>query len=261
MDRKEENAQADSTGLGGWLADFKLAAGFLTRLPLGPPAPSRSLAGAARAFPLVGAAVGLAGGSAFALAAGLGLPPWLAATAAVTTTVVVTGAVHEDGLSDLADGLGARPDRDAKLAAMRDSGTGPFGVIALVLALLARVAALAALAQSGLVFAALVAAAVVSRAAIVGIMRRLDPAREEGLGAGAGTPTGEGTVIALGLGAAIALLVVGPGTGLIPIAAALAALGMGVLAERQLGGYTGDVLGAIQQVTEIAFLVALVAVQ
>ncbi|MFQ5984008.1 MAG: adenosylcobinamide-GDP ribazoletransferase [Alphaproteobacteria bacterium] len=262
MDRKEENGQGDSRGLGGWLTDLQLAAAFLTRLPLPSPAPSRTLASAARVFPLVGAAVGLAGGVVFLLAAGLGLPPWLAAVAALATTVAVTGALHEDGLSDLADGLGAGLDREAKLAAMQDSGAGPFGVVALVLALVARVAALAALEQPAIVVAALVAAGAVSRVAIVGVMRELSPARDEGLGAAAGTPPRDGTLIALALAAVIALILVGPATGFVAVTAAgLTALGVAALAQRQLGGYTGDVLGAVQQVAEIAFLIAVVAVR
>ena len=113
---------------GGWPADLFSAAAFLTRLPV-PAAhvPTGGLAQAARAFPVVGAGVGAAAGGVLWLAAQAGLPPLVCALLALAAAALVTGALHEDGLADLADGLGGGRDREAKLRIMRDSRIGAFG--------------------------------------------------------------------------------------------------------------------------------------
>ncbi|MBC7908147.1 MAG: adenosylcobinamide-GDP ribazoletransferase, partial [Rhodospirillaceae bacterium] len=123
----------DSAQPSGFVADLHLACAFLTRLPLpdlGVVADG-GLARAMRTFPLVGGAVGLAAGLVF-LAAHAVLPPLPAALLAVLVAIVLTGALHEDGLADTADGLGARGGREARLEVMRDSRTGAFGVLAIV---------------------------------------------------------------------------------------------------------------------------------
>ncbi len=248
----------------GWLDDLHLAAGFLTRVV---PAPqgddgARPLAQAARAFALVGAGLGLAAGVVFAAAAKLGLPPSLAAICALATLVLATGALHEDGLGDTADGFGGGRDREQKLAIMRDSRTGVFGIIAITLGLIARLAAIAALAGTGAVLGALVAAGAASRAAIPAVMLSLSPARTDGLGASAGRPARTDVMIGTALAAVIALATLGIGAAIVALAAcALAAAAVGALARRQIGGHTGDVLGAVQQACEIAFLLAVVALQ
>jgi adenosylcobinamide-GDP ribazoletransferase len=247
--------------LAAWRDDAVAAARFLTRLPLpdfGAPRPG-PLAGAMRAFPLVGLLIGLAGWVVLAVAAAVGLPAMAAALLAVALTVAVTGGLHEDGLADTADGFGGGAGRAAKLAIMRDSRSGAYGVLALVFSVALRAAALATLAPShaGL---ALVAAHTVSRAALPPVMRWQEPARDDGLGAGAGRPDDA----ALGWCAAIAFVVAllclgaGPGlAGLIVVAGAVAALAE--LARRQIGGYTGDVLGAAEQIGEIAMLLTAAA--
>ena len=129
--------------------DFWLAFRFLTRLP-GPsagPAGSGALGPALRLAPLVGLVVGVCGALVAWLAlGGLGLPPWPAALLTVGATVWITGALHEDGLADLADGCGGAFERSRKLAIMRDSRIGAYGVLALILSIGLRGAALAALA-------------------------------------------------------------------------------------------------------------------
>ena len=165
------------------IEECKVALQFLTRLPAGAPARSAPpLAASAPMFPLIGALIGAAGGLVFALAAGLGLPPMLAALLAVAAQVLLTGGLHEDGLADIADGFGGGRTRADKLRILRDSRIGSFGAMALMLALLARIGALAALASPALVAAALIAAGAASRAALPVIMvsLRAGPGRGSG---------------------------------------------------------------------------------
>ena len=185
------------------IEECKVALQFLTRLPAGAPARSAPpLAASAPMFPLIGALIGAAGGLVFALAAGLGLPPMLAALLAVAAQVLLTGGLHEDGLADIADGFGGGRTRADKLRILRDSRIGSFGAMALMLALLARIGALAALASPALVAAALIAAGAASRAALPVIMVSIAPARDEGLAVAAGRPH----PLRAAAGAAIAIL-------------------------------------------------------
>ena len=247
---------------GAWRDDLRLAAGFLTRLAPPPAggAAARPLAGAARAFPLVGAGLGLGAGAVYGVAAALGLAPVLAAVCAIGALVLATGALHEDGLSDTADGLGGGATRGDKLAIMRDSRVGTYGVVAVTLALVARVAALAALAEPGAVAGALVVAGAASRAALPAVMLALPPARRDGLGHSAGRP-GQGDVALGGAIALVVVLVAVDATAAVGAlaAGALAAAAVAGLAQRRIGGHTGDVLGAVQQAAEVAILFALAA--
>jgi adenosylcobinamide-GDP ribazoletransferase len=241
------------------VADFLRAVGFLTRIPVQFSArPSeKPLAQCAWAFPLTGLLVGGIGGAAYLVVAEAGVGGWPAALVAVATAVLITGALHEDGLADVADGFGGGRDRDAKLAIMRDSRIGTYGTIALIVAIGVRAAALAAIVESLAVLAALVAAAVFSRTAMAFAMAMMSPARDDGLGATAGRPGVIGLTLAAVFGLAIPLLVAGiEATGAVVVGAAFAAC-VGVLARRQIGGQTGDVLGAVQQAAEIGVLLAL----
>ncbi len=246
------------------IEECKVALQFLTRVPVGAPAgpPPGALAASAAMFPLAGALIGAMGGLVFALATWLGLPPTLAALLAVAAQVLLTGGLHEDGLADVADGFGGGRTRADKLRIMRDPHIGSFGALALVLALLARIGALSALAEPALAAAALVAAASASRAALPVLMATLPPARVEGLGAGAGRPhpLRAAAAVVIAILAALALLPAAmAATGL--IAAAGAALIVAELARRQIGGQTGDVLGAAQQLAEMAFLLIALALR
>jgi adenosylcobinamide-GDP ribazoletransferase len=247
-----------------WLSDLASAAGLLTRLPLGRKGPRQaSEAGGshpARCYPLVGLGVGALAAAAFALATWLALPPFAAALVALNVAILVTGALHEDGLADVADGFGGGADRARKLAIMRDSRIGTYGVLALVLVLTARGGSLAALAEPWAVGAALIAAHSVSRAGLAALMFALPPARSDGLAAATGRPGGGDTVTALVLGAIAAGLVLEPAVALVAIAAcAVLQAGLGLQARRQIGGATGDVLGAAQQLGEAAVLLVICA--
>jgi adenosylcobinamide-GDP ribazoletransferase len=252
---------ATLAALAAWRDDAVAAACFLTRLPLAGFASAETglLARSMRAFPVVGILVALVGWAAFAIAVALGLPATIAALLAVAATVLVTGALHEDGLADTADGLGGGADRARKLAIMRDSRTGAYGVLALVLSIALRAAALSVL-TTPRVGAALVAAHVVSRAALPVVMRGLAPARDDGLGASAGQPDDSAVGWCLAIGIVVALLCLGFVPGLVGfVIAAIAIAAFAALARRQIGGYTGDVLGAAQQIGEIVMLLTAAA--
>ena len=241
--------------------DFAVATALLTRLPMERAAPADgTIAEAGWAFPLVGAGIGALAAMAFLLAELLGLGPAPAAFLAVLAGVALTGALHEDGLADTLDGLMGGREREAKLAIMRDSRQGTHGVLALVFSVGVRAAALAAMAEPLHAGLALLAAHSFSRGLLPATMRALAPARQDGLGATAGTPSRSVAIVAAAIGLVVAIGALGPangGTGIILAAAAVAFAAL--LARRQIGGYTGDVLGAFQQTGEIVMLLVAAA--
>lgn len=246
-----------------WRADIGCAAALLSRLPVPAQVPERAdWARATRAFPLVGAGIGLIGGAAFWFVDSMGLPPLIAGLIAVGVTIWASGALHEDGLADVADGFGGGRDRGHKLAIMRDSRIGAYGVLALVLSVGLRVAALASLAEPPLVVTALVAAHAVARAPLAAVMALTPLARPDGLAASTGKPGLGQALTALILGLLVALFVLGPAEGFtVWLVAGLAAVILLSLARGQIGGYTGDVLGAIEQAGEAVALLCLVALR
>ena len=240
------------------VAEAQLALMLLTRLPAGRlPEPAPAIGTAAWAFPLAGLAVGLVAAAVLGVATALGLPPMLAAGLALTAQVVVTGGLHEDGLADVADGFWGGRERTRRLEIMRDSRIGSYGTLALILSLGLRWQALAALTAAGHGVAALIVTAGAARVAPVVLMAALPPARADGMGHLARGVPGEAVGTALLIGLAILALV--PGTALALLAAALATLGVGLLARAKIDGQSGDVLGTGEQIAEIALLLALVA--
>jgi adenosylcobinamide-GDP ribazoletransferase len=248
-----------------WLADrtdeLKASVTFLTRIPLSREAPGVGfdIARTAWAFPLVGMVVGLIGAAVYALAHALGLPAWPASTLSVAATLWATGCLHEDGLADTADGFGGGKTRERKLDIMRDSRIGTYGVCALAIAILLRVSVLAALAGPATVALVLIMTHGAARAVLPMFMSLVPAARRDGLSHDAGQPPSLSVAIAAALGALLLVAGLGllPGIGAV-ILLAIAAFLMAWLCEAQIGGQTGDVLGALEQVCEIViFLVAL----
>jgi adenosylcobinamide-GDP ribazoletransferase len=237
--------------------DLTVALGFYTRLPFRHDGAhsGEELARASWAAPLAGAVVGAVGALTYALSHAAGLNAVPAAGLTIVATLVVTGALHEDGLADMVDAFGAGATPPTRLAIMRDSRIGTFGACALILSIGLRWAALASLAEPKRVAAALIAAHVAARAMPPLLMFLIPPARHDGLSAAAGLPPAESVAAAALLGLAALLLGLGIASGLIA-AALLAAclLAMRSLALDKIGGQTGDVLGALEQVCEILIL-------
>jgi adenosylcobinamide-GDP ribazoletransferase len=246
--------------------DLKPASAFLTRVPLAvarsPGAPD--LGRAARVFPVVGGLIGIAEGIVLLLALWLALPAWIAAALAVGFAILLTGALHEDGLADTVDGFGGGQSAERKLDIMDDSRIGSYGALALVFAVVLRIATLSSLIAAGGFRAALglVAAEAVSRGAMVRLWHSLPAARVGSLSDSAGTPDERAMLIALAASAIIVVITIVPAFG---VAAAIVAslvlvvtaYGFTRLTSNQIGGRTGDTLGACQQVALIAFLVGL----
>ena len=253
------------------LADFYFCLGFFTRLPL-PSAASTSrhslsnFPRAVRMLPVAGGLVGAIAALVMGVASGLGFPPPLAAPFAICALVLLTGAMHEDGLADCADGFFGGATRERKLEIMQDSGIGTFGAVALVLSLYLRAASLALIAgrSQGLAAAVLIGAAALSRTASLMPLTLLPPAREKGAGFAAGKPERTALAVAACLAVVFALAPVVAGADLARSLAAIsvatgAAYTIVLLARKQIGGQTGDVAGAAQQLSEIAFYLAFAA--
>ncbi len=249
------------------VTQFIEAARFLTRVPL--PVTGQKfivLSEAFLIFPVVGALIGAFSGLLLWAGTGLGLTSFLAAVIAVGATIVLTGGLHEDGLGDVADGFGGGKTREQKLEIMRDSRLGTYGVLCLILAVAARLGILAALADQlpplSVVFV-LIAGAALSRGAMVGIVSHLPAARDDGLAASL-SPSGLNSILTYGVSVTIALAVLLPvmavfSAVLTIVLTAGATFLVAILALRQIGGQTGDVAGAAQQIAEISCLLAVVA--
>lgn len=246
--------------LSRWMGDILLALAFLTRLPVpvGEANQKRQLAEVAWAFPVVGILVGVIAAGALLLGFQFGQHPLVCGLLAIGVATLITGALHEDGLADVADGFGGGHTVPDKLRIMRDSQVGSYGVLALIFSVALRIGALAGMNTPTVAALALIAAAVLSRALVVAVMSQLDMARTDGLGAGAGKPDGEDTLVALGLAALVVFLLLGAGGWIVLALAVVAAAVVAWIAKRQIGGQTGDVLGTVQQVTEAVVLLSVV---
>jgi adenosylcobinamide-GDP ribazoletransferase len=245
--------------LGGLAADIRTSILFCTRLPLAhaTPVAGGDVARASWAIPVAGALVGGIGALAYWASYQIGLPPLPSAALALAATAATTGCLHEDGLADTADGFGGGMDPEHKLAIMRDSRLGTYGACALAASFILRWSALAAIADPLSVAMALVAAHASARAALPMFMRFVPPARSDGLSAHAGRPPWEGAAAACVVGALALLVGLGPlGAicGLLLLTCASAA--MARLSMQEIGGQTGDVAGALEQVNEILILLA-----
>jgi adenosylcobinamide-GDP ribazoletransferase len=238
-----------------------LCLGFFTRLPvrLRPDLPADAMLRSVWAFPVAGAAIGALAALFAVTVRYLGLSPTCVAIATLGLTSLLTGALHEDGLADTADGLGGGRDAAAKLAIMRDSRIGSYGVLALLVSFALKAACLAQIAGrgDGALCAGLVAAHAAARGGLPALMAALPLARETGAAAAVGRPAAGDAGKAAVLGGLILLVSLGFSRGLLAILlAGLAVWILGRLAFRQIGGYTGDVLGAAEQAVEVMVLLA-----
>ena len=244
--------------MGDWLDDLLAAAAFLTRIPVPHRASPPNLARAYRAFPLLGAAIGAVVGAVYLLLLWLGLPAIGAAALALGAGAVLTGGLHEDGLADLADGFGG-VDQAARLEAMRDSRLGTYGSLALLTSFVAKIGALSALPRSE-VLVAMIATHALARAPLAVLAVAMPYARADGLAVSAGRPDSGIALTACVLAAVIAFAALPAATAMVAaFVTAAAAASVAALAQRQIGGQTGDVLGAVEQVCEVAVLLTLAA--
>jgi adenosylcobinamide-GDP ribazoletransferase len=231
---------------------------FLTRVPIRLKK-EPSLPATVAWFPLAGAIIGAAVGG---VAAGLWhvVPPLVAGAIGVTVGLLVTGAFHEDGLGDIADAFGGGWTVERRLEILKDSRHGTYGVAAIAASIVLRIVALGSLPGPWAMFTGAVAAHTMGRVAAVGMAGSMRLATHSGLGA----DYGRGTTrirAAISVTGGVALTAVFVGWWAVPLAGAalLAVLATGTLARRKIGGISGDVLGATEQVAEILCLVLLTA--
>lgn len=248
-------------------ADLAACLRFFSRVPvpaanrLDDPSQLPAFSRAAWLVPVAGALLALPPALLLALLGLTDLPPLAASLLAVAFAMMLTGALHEDGLADVADGFFGASRRERRLEIMKDSRIGAFGTLALVVCVGLRAVLLAALmARVGALSAALLLILVeaASRAAMVGVWTALAPARPDGLAAASGQPSSRAAMVAMLLGLAAALtglaLLPAPAVFAALLLAATAATGTALLARARIGGHTGDVLGATQQLALVGLL-------
>ncbi len=246
--------------------DFIVALCFLSRLKIKPSKPDYSLANASRAFGVVGLLLGALTGLIVWSATAVGLAALPAVIIALAAGALITGGLHEDGLADVADGFGGGWTADRKLEIMRDSQIGTYGVLALVFSVSFRIAAYSSIVAADSSFSTTVfmfaAIGCLSRAPMALMMYQMPLARKDGRAAQAGAPSHDnlryGLFVSVTAGALCLLSAVSVGTIIaVFFAVSMTFLAIGKIAKSQICGYTGDVLGTLQQSIEIFCLLAL----
>ena len=245
--------------------DFIMALRFFSRLPTGDsPHQTPELGRIAMALPLASVVIGI--GPALLLIGGtlLGLPSYFAAALAVGAMVLSSGAMAEDALADAADGLFGGHSRERRLEIMKDSRHGTYGVAALSLFLMLRVAAIGAVAATSPLAAGAIwlAASIVGRSGSLWVAVALPPARTDGASATAGRLSARSFAVGAVFAVVLLFLLGGPATSVVGLGAALllavaAIAGWTVLCRRLVGGQSGDLIGALAAIVEIAVLAGL----
>jgi adenosylcobinamide-GDP ribazoletransferase len=236
------------------IRSLRAAMSFLTVLPVANAdgSPGERLGRAY--FPAIGALVGLAAGVAFVVTAA-GTTQLLGAAAAVAVLCALTGAIHLDGLADTADGLLTHGDEERRLAVMHEPALGSYGVTAIVAVLVLEVAALASI-PTGRVLAALVVAGAVSRLATLPVIAFVPYVRSGGKGLAAWDPRRRALDLVVGAAtvALVSLLDWRRALIAVPIAALIAVV-LAIASRRRLGGATGDICGAVAELSQAAVLI------
>ena len=267
--RKCIDCSGESMKAGDFITDVMHSVAFLSRLPV----PSRffgegdgaSMRRTARAFPAAGLLIALPAAVLVVAFAKFDASPQLTGWLAIAVTALITGALHEDGLADMADGFGSGKDKPKTLEIMKDSRIGSYGTIAMILSFALRATALASLIETlpaKTAAACLIAALVISRALMVWHWQSLPAAKTSGIAAAAGQPGESERNIALVTGLLLFILFTLHALPILSIVAVLATAVLatvlfGRLCDSKIGGHTGDTIGASQQITEIVTLVAL----
>jgi len=252
---------------GGLAADFVMALRFFSRLPTGSsPHEKPELDRIAMALPFASLAIGIGPALVLVGAGFLGLPAYFAAALAVAVAVIAGGAMAEDAIADAADGLFGGQTRERRLEIMKDSRHGTYGVAALCLFLLLRITALGSVVAAQPLAAAAIwlAAGVGARSGALWLPLALPAARAEGASATAGLVSRRGFAVGAVLALVLFFILAGPATSIVAmvvaVVLALAVIaGWAALCRRLVGGQTGDLIGALIALLEIALLGALVA--
>jgi adenosylcobinamide-GDP ribazoletransferase len=249
-----------------FIADLARSVAFLSRIPV----PDRFFLGqtgsfsrAVRAFPLAGALIALVP-ALLLYVLSQASDPLVSTLIALCLMTLMTGALHEDGLADAADGLGGGRDKEHALIIMKDSRIGSYGVVTLILSFGLRIASLSAIAAADASLSAIsmLAAAALSRAVMIWHWSSLPPARGNGVAASVGAPSPGARNVALLTGSLMGLIFIASHLGLlVAIVVLIVAAAVGQLftafVRRKIGGHTGDTIGATQQISEIAILTTL----
>ena len=240
--------------------EVRLCLGTLTRIPVFSVEYSghSSLASASWAFPLIGVIVGLIGAVVLWLCDMFGLGAQLSALLAIALMTILTGALHEVGLANTANGLGATGDAEKRLSVMLDPRAGVFGIVALIMVFSGRWLALGDLIAISFSdgVAALIAATAISRGVLPFVMRGAPDATGDEQGFAQGQPEARPAWIALGISGAISLVAFGfGGTIIVLLIAGLVTFVVAKMARRLFDGRNGDLLGAVQQLVEVVVLV------
>lgn len=240
------------------LAYFFGALRFFTRLPV--PSwvghDSEALKRASRYLPAVGLVVGILAALVFEISSYL-WPKTLAVLFSMASTLLITGAFHEDGWGDMADGFGGGWEKSKILSIMKDSRIGSYGAVAMIILLLTKFCALVEI-DPLMIPPTLIAGHAFSRFCAISLMRFLDYAREEGKAKALAARLSWRDLGFAGLAALLPLLLLPPAQTAVGVGlAALATLYLARKFNRHLGGYTGDCLGATQQLAEVAFYAGL----
>ncbi len=253
---EEPAAEQEQERRQDWMDDLQICLGFLTLTPVlgGPAVNNPSLAEASRFFPVVGILLGAIAVFVLVGAQTLGIPQSAAILLALLSITLISGGLHEDGLADTADGLGGGFDKERSLEIMLDSRIGSFGVLALIFCVGLKWAGLGSLPEHGAALA-LFGAIVASRGVLPIFMRYVPPAKEDGLSAGAGQPEFDRAIVSAGITLIVLFFVFGFWASLLIIVATAVVTGLFVWwVRRKIGGQTGDILGAVQQISEVTII-------
>jgi adenosylcobinamide-GDP ribazoletransferase len=261
----ERRPAPESTPARGFGADLVMGLRFFSRLPSGDrPFEKPDLDRIAVALPFVSVIVGFAPALLMMLLCWAGVPSYFAAALGVGAMIAITGAMSDDALADAADGLAGGATIERRLEIMKDSRHGTYGVAALGLYLVLRVTAIGAVAAYNPLAAGGIwlAASLIGRSTSLWLSVELPNAREGGASASVGRVSRQAFFIGAGFGAVIALLLAGPFTSLVAlilalVAAGLVAMGWVWVCRRLIGGQTGDLIGALGGLVEIAALTML----
>jgi adenosylcobinamide-GDP ribazoletransferase len=245
-----------------FIDDLIMGLRFFSRLPSGDrPHEKPLLSRIAMALPFTSVVIGIGPAAVLMGAAFLGMPGYFAAGLAVAAMVIVTGAMAEDGLADAADGLFGGATRERRLEILKDSRHGTYGVAALCLFIVLRVVALGSVAPGNVLAAGAMwlAATLLARSGALWLTVALPPARSDGASAAAGRTSGGRFAIGAGFAVLLSFVLAAPVVGIVGLVLALllavgVAAGWSAICKNLIGGQTGDLIGALQALIEIAVL-------